>query len=330
MKSINIAIFLILLLFLCSVCASVYASNQEASTSSGSGCGNGVIDSGEDCDGANLNGQTCMSRGYVSGTLTCNADCTFNTSNCVSGGGGGGVASSIRDTRVIFRGKAYLDAEITILQDGKIVDVVTTDDEANFKAELSGLTGGFYTFGFWAEDKNGTRSVTFSFTTSITSKMATTVSNIFLPPTIEISKSSLERGEILHILGQTAPQSEITIHIGSLEKIIKKTMADAKGDWDYDFDTNVLGEGPYDVRAKAVSPNNLSSVYSNTLMFMIGGILAQELCPRADLNKDGKTNLIDFSILLYWWGKDNPCADQNQDNKVNLTDFSIMMYNWTG
>ncbi len=53
-------------------------------------CGDGSITGSESCDGTNLNGQTCTGLGYVSGTLTCTASCTFNTSACSSGGGGGG------------------------------------------------------------------------------------------------------------------------------------------------------------------------------------------------------------------------------------------------
>jgi hypothetical protein len=47
-------------------------------------CGNGVINSGEQCDGSNLNGQTCVSRGFASGTLSCGNSCLFVTSGCNS------------------------------------------------------------------------------------------------------------------------------------------------------------------------------------------------------------------------------------------------------
>ena len=48
-------------------------------------CGNGQLDAGEDCDGANLNGMTCVSlgAGFVSGDLACGADCSFDSSRCV-------------------------------------------------------------------------------------------------------------------------------------------------------------------------------------------------------------------------------------------------------
>lgn len=46
-------------------------------------CGNRTINEGEECDGTNLNRQTCTSLGYVSGTLACNAGCQFDKSDCV-------------------------------------------------------------------------------------------------------------------------------------------------------------------------------------------------------------------------------------------------------
>ncbi|MGC4120806.1 MAG: lamin tail domain-containing protein [Myxococcales bacterium] len=51
-------------------------------------CGNGAIDSGEQCDGSNLNGKTCASEGFASGSLTCGASCQFNTSGCTKCGNG--------------------------------------------------------------------------------------------------------------------------------------------------------------------------------------------------------------------------------------------------
>jgi len=47
-------------------------------------CGNNIIEGGEDCEGEDLNGQTCVSLGYASGTLTCDIACSFDTSDCVA------------------------------------------------------------------------------------------------------------------------------------------------------------------------------------------------------------------------------------------------------
>ena len=46
------------------------------------GCGNGIVNTNEDCDGTNLNGKTCLSFGFDKGVLSCN-DCKFDFSNCL-------------------------------------------------------------------------------------------------------------------------------------------------------------------------------------------------------------------------------------------------------
>jgi len=45
-------------------------------------CGNGIIEGGENCEGDNLNNQTCLSLGYGPGNLTCDIACSFDTFNC--------------------------------------------------------------------------------------------------------------------------------------------------------------------------------------------------------------------------------------------------------
>lgn len=234
--------------------------------------------------------------------------------------------------KVIFQGKAYLDSLVTILKDAKVVATVRTDSKADFRAEIANLTTGSYAFGLWAEDSEGRKSVTISFTINVSPRKTTTISDILLPPTIELEKNSLEKGEFLNISGQTAPGSEIDILIDSAEQeIVEKTKAEADGKWSYSFDTSILNKGVYSVKVKATSPEGLISSFSETLIFYyIEEAPVEEICPRGDLNQDGRVNLVDFSILLYWWGRVNACADQNGNEIVDLPDFSIMMYYWTG
>ena len=46
-------------------------------------CNNNLIEGNEQCDTTKLNGQSCVSLGYISGTLSCTSTCTFNKANCV-------------------------------------------------------------------------------------------------------------------------------------------------------------------------------------------------------------------------------------------------------
>ncbi len=50
-------------------------------------CGDEIIQGDqEDCEGSNLDGQTCVSLGYERGTLACNSTCSFDRSDCEDAG----------------------------------------------------------------------------------------------------------------------------------------------------------------------------------------------------------------------------------------------------
>lgn len=310
---------------------------------------NETIEGDEQCDGSNLNGQSCVSLGYKSGDLGCEANCTFDVSGCTTvpsapGRGSGWVPPP--PATVILQGKAYPNALLTVLKHGKVVATFEADPSASFEKEITGLLEGTYIFGLWAEDEEGRRSVTASFPISVLYGMTAIIKGIFIAPTIELEEVRVAKGEVLNILGQTVPQSEVSIFIvgPTGKEIVKTTKAKANGDWFLFFDTSVLKEDSYTIRAQAISPEKLVSSVSYILNFYIKGILGEEIpeeeipeeeipgvvLPNPDLNKDGRVNLIDFSILLYWWEKYDPDVDINQDGIIDLIDFSTMMYHWTG
>jgi cysteine-rich repeat protein len=47
-------------------------------------CGDNLLCGNEQCEGVNLNSQTCAGLGFDSGDLACYSNCTFNTSSCES------------------------------------------------------------------------------------------------------------------------------------------------------------------------------------------------------------------------------------------------------
>jgi hypothetical protein len=57
---------------------------------------------------------------------------------------------------------------------------------------------------------------------------------------------------------------------------------------------------------------------------------AGECKEASDLNCDQYIDIVDFSIMYYWFDKDNPPTrvDLNKDGKVDIYDFSIMAYYW--
>ena len=330
-------VFLILLALFSN---SIYASTQEASTT-GPVCGNSIVESGEQCDDTDLNGATCALQGFSGGTLSCSASCNFNTSSCTSGGGGGGGGGGsippASSTAVNFSGKAYPKSVVTILKDAQIVTTVAAGTDANFSTLITSLSAGNYIFSVYSEDKDGRRSGLLTFPVSVTAGATTNISGIFLAPTIAVDKKEVKRGDNIAIFGQSAIQSDIIISVNSEEEFFAKTISDKDGIYLYNFDTSVLEYGSHNTKSKASIGNQLVSGFSPLINFKVStqNIPAQ-LPPQApakgDLDTNSRVNLVDFSIVAYWYKKSNPPVkvDLNNDRVVNLIDFSIMAFYWTG
>ena len=66
------------------LCSSSCTFDTSGCTNTVDNCGNGVIDTGEQCDTLNLGGASCGSLGFSGGGLVCDAsECTFDTSGCI-------------------------------------------------------------------------------------------------------------------------------------------------------------------------------------------------------------------------------------------------------
>jgi hypothetical protein len=301
-------------------------------------CGNGILEGGEECDGSDLNGLTCIDFGYNGGTLTCNPDCTFNTSNCFRRGGGGGGGGYVppTETKVVLVGRAYPKSIVTILKDAQIVTTTIADANADFLVSISGISGGNYIFSVYSEDDKGVRSSLLTFPVSVTSGTTVTIGGIFIAPTIAVDKSEVKMGDNIAIFGQSVPNSEITIQVSSDQEFFVKTPADKNGVYLYNFDTSPLAKGEHFTRSKSAFNGEISS-FSKSVSFIVGTknvfVKTPTKCPtKADLNNDCRVNLVDFSIAAYWYKRPSPpkTVDLNDDGKIDLVDFSILAYYWTG
>ncbi len=260
---------------------------------------------------------------------------TTTTTTSVGGRGGGRRYISPVTTQVIFTGKAYPKSAVTLLKDAQIVATTISGADTNFQISLTNITTGSYIFSVYSEDDKGNRSSVLTFPLSVSSGVIINVSGIFISPTIDVDKSEVKKGEIIKIFGQTIPNSDITVIIHSDEELYGKTKADEIGAYLYNLDTLEMGIGDHLAKSRATLEEEISSL-SKAISFIIGTkTVLKEIIKkpeRGDLNDDKKVNLVDFSILAYWYQRPSPSAtvDLNSDGKVNLVDFSIMAYYWTG
>ena len=265
------------------------------------------------------------------------------------GGGSGGDAGSEAgggfesadapyrsgDGKVIINGYAYPQAEVVILVDGKEAATTKAGSTGSYSITLDAIARGAYTFGVYAKGPNKVKSSTFSTSFTVTGARASTLSNINISPSVLVSPDPVNPGETLTVSGYALPNAVVTIENSKINTPSTKLLtidSNSSGAWITTIDTGAFTKGTYQIRAKSAQEGGKSTNFSNYTFYGVGQ--EADLPINADLNRDGKVNLVDFSILLFWWntngGDSNPPADINRDGKVTLTDFSILLFNWTG
>jgi len=268
-------------------------------------------------------------------TGQCRAQQELNVSVTISGVSPS--PSGITPPVVILGGKAYPDAIVTILVDGFVAGTVQAESDGTFSRRFTGLSQGTTTFGLFGEDTLSRVSSTLSFTISLINDTVTTVSNIFLPPTIELSSGSrVHQGTPIEVFGHIFPVSQVSFFLDSI--LQQFVFAKPNGEWQFILDTSTLELGLHAIQAKAISPEGEQSEFSETQSFELiepgvpidipPDVLAA--CPFGDLNGDGEVDMIDLSILLFWWERWDSCPDQNDDGIVDMIDASILFFWWSG
>lgn len=294
-------------------------------------CGDGILQTlyAEQCDdGNNLDGDFCSAE--------CLAEPSDTGGGATGGGGSSGSGGSdvqLGDTQVTIQGSAYPNETVNILIDGESVGSVRTNSRGDFTFNVD-TTPGTSSFGFWATDSAGTRSRTINTTFDVTQGAVTNLNGILLPPTIRTSNPNVNPGDVITLQGQTMPNVDVEVSIDNGSQILT-TTSDASGNWSIQFDTSTVSVNTHTVKARFLETTGslkTDSPYGSVLSLFVG--VEGQATNNSDLNRDGFVNLIDFSILIFWWGtpggNSNPPADINQNGNVGLEDFSILLFNWTG
>lgn len=255
------------------------------------------------------------------------------------GGGGGGRRGSevTASTSVAVSGRAYPLSRVVVLKDGGVAVSTIAGPDAAFSATLTRISAGTHTISVYAEDDRQNRSTLFSFPIKVTSGATTAVGGIFLSPTIGLDKAKVRQGDPLTVFGRTAPHSDVTLLFHSAQETAARTRADGSGAYLYSLDTTFLEEGDHTAQSRSATTSQVSPL-SQKVSFAVGAenvVQAPALgCgSRGDVNCDVRINLVDYSVLAYWYRRDGALpsgVDLNGDGAVTLVDFSILAFYWTG
>ncbi len=294
-------------------------------------CGDGILQTqfSEECDdGNNDDGDFCSSQ--------CRIEPAGSGGGGSSGGGGGGSGGSNRelgDTIVSIVGRGYPSRTVNFLLDTESVGSVRSNATGQFEFSINAAPG-TATLGVWMTDNTGARSITLNNTFDVTQGAVTNINGLVVPPTLRIANQRVDPGDQITLQGQAVPNAIVEIHFDASDPIEQST-SDASGEWTLEFDTSRLTVAEHSIRARSVTgtpPLTTQSGFSSTLQLFVG-VDGQTTTP-SDLSRDGRVNLTDFSIMIFWWGTtggdSDPPADINGNGRVSLEDFSILLFNWTG
>ncbi len=233
---------------------------------------------------------------------------------------------------LIFSGKACPNCTAHLEKDGVGEETSICAMDGSFQLSLVDLDEGTYLFEIYAQDTENIFTSTWSYTLAVSDGTLTTVSNITLSPTLQTDKDYLVQEEKITFFGQTVPSSVVTILIDDSSPFIQVNSA-SDGGYYYVFNAESLTVGQHKAKARVTS-GGVTSSYSPPVKFKINKKTdeVQELstCGQSDFNGDNKVDLVDFSILLYWYGENNISddVDLSGSGKIDIQDFSILMYCW--
>jgi hypothetical protein len=236
-----------------------------------------------------------------------------------------------------FKGFAYPGSLVSVLKNGLVLNELPAYADGTFEIPVHNILPGTYTFSLRAKDSSGLLSSTVTYTIIIESRVITEVSGVIIPPTITTDKTEVKAGDTIVFSGKSVPNKEVSLTLFAKRGIIKTITSSASGAWSYTLSTSGLDLGDYNAKARTKIGTDYS-LYSDTVLFTIGNVTKMRksikslVNARCDLNNDSRVNLLDFSIMAFWYKRLGFPAkvDLNSDARVNLTDLSILAYCWTG
>lgn len=254
-------------------------------------------------------------------------DVPVQQSNAPSGG-----VVFIPKTSVRFSGLAYPKSEVFLLKEGKFQTFVTADDLGNFNITLEEKYSENVLYSLYAKDPKGNRSLLLNYPLVVYGGYVTYLSGIEFSPTINIDKSEVYFADSITVSGYGLSNTNVEIVISGKNKTTFNVLT--KQDGSYSRSISVLGleKGDYSIYTRYVDNKKIS----NILRFIVGDSTKYKNYELSNLpgdcNSDRVINLVDFSILAFWYKKSDPpvCADANGDKIINLIDFSVLAFYWSG
>jgi len=292
-------------------------------------CGNDVAEGGEHCDNEDLKDKTCADLGFSGGNLSCLASCKFDISSCTisaeatkdeefaySSEGEFVITNSDNTTARITLFENFYSADLSLLAFSYANDYFSSSKPAPANKNFIGKT---YDFVFIDPNGDAVSTLSQSATIALTYTDAD-VSGINESSLAPYRWGSSDSSWQL-ISGATVNTANNTVTFSTAQFSSFALFGEPEEEEEEEESGGGGGGGGWFRKIFKPAPKPTEPKPE------------PKPRPTPDFNKDNKINIVDLSILLFWYGKTGPEIipyDLNEDNMIDIADVSILFYRWTG
>jgi Bacterial Ig domain/PKD domain len=152
------------------------------------------------------------------------------------------VSIGVGDTTFTVNGFTSPSALVTISDSGSVIGTTTAASDGAYSQHFTAQPPGIHSLQVYAQDRAGQTTTPASVEVNITEHAETTV-DVFLPPTIQLSTTTVKTGEAISLAGEAAPDTTVHIYIDSTT--YASASVDSTGYWRYTLSTVALTVGQH-------------------------------------------------------------------------------------
>jgi hypothetical protein len=235
------------------------------------------------------------------------------------------------ESNVVVSGLASPGMNVSLLKDGQKVATVPAKADGSFQITISGLSSGMYrmqavgiTPGFGVARSD-------VFNVQVLKDATTKISNVVLPPSIVLA----QKDGLYEIRGVSYPGATVSLYV----KNSLVQSSDVQSDGVYRFSLSVseyTGDSSvYVITTIQGVTGEYKSVETSLLPASVGATapaLPSTCMITGDINADCSVDAVDFFVSRWRYVRDlfSERFDFNDDGTTDLVDFSIMAFYWTG
>jgi len=158
-----------------------------------------------------------------------------------------GVVATVGDTVLVLTGFTSPNSLVTFVENNAIVGNTISDAEGAFTKEFTGLSPGPKTISLYSIDPDSRLTKTVEFSMVIVQFQSYTISDIYLPPTVEINKTSFLNRDTLLVYGYSYKNAVLNLEISGEEGYTKLVQANSQGYFETEVKLSDFIPGSYQI-----------------------------------------------------------------------------------